>query len=78
METTAQQETGNVTGTPDKDYNVLWFTETCLKNALRLDTYIQDAERSGDQEVVDLFRQAQEASRRGAARGKELLASRLG
>lgn len=38
------QETGYVTGTKDKDYNVLWFTETCLKNALKLNTYIADAE----------------------------------
>jgi len=23
------QETGQVTGTRDKDYNVIWFTEQC-------------------------------------------------
>jgi hypothetical protein len=52
----AAVETGQVTGTQDKDYNLLWFTQQCLRNALRLETYVQAAERSGDGEVTDLFR----------------------
>ena len=28
-------ETGHVTGTKDKLYNLIWFTEACLSNALR-------------------------------------------
>ncbi|HEX2087433.1 MAG TPA: hypothetical protein VHF89_17250 [Solirubrobacteraceae bacterium] len=74
----AGDETGNVTGTKDKDYNLLWFTEQSLSNALRLETYIQDAERDGDDEVAQLFRRAQEHSRRGGEEGKRLLQSRLG
>jgi hypothetical protein len=70
-------ETGSVTGTKDKDYNLLWYTEACLSNALRLETYIQDAERDGDQEVADLFRKAQADSRKGAEQGKQLLARRM-
>ena len=70
-------ETGNVTGTKDKDYNLLWFTETCLSNALRLETYIQDAERDGDSELADLFRRAQSESRKGAEQGKTMLRSRI-
>jgi hypothetical protein len=70
-------ETGNVTGTKDKDYNLLWFTETCLSNALRLETYIQDAERDGDNELADLFRRAQADSRKGGEQGKQLLRSRI-
>jgi hypothetical protein len=70
-------ETGQVTGTQDKDYNLLWFTEQCLKNALRLETYINDAERSGDNEAADLFRKAQSDSRKGADLGKQLLRARL-
>ena len=76
MEATAQ-ETGHVTGTKDKDYNVIWITEQCLSNALRLETYIQDAERDGDSDLADFFRRAQEASRRGAEQGKEHLRKRL-
>jgi hypothetical protein len=70
-------ETGGVTGTKDKDYNVIWFTEACLSNALRLETYIQDAEREGDQELAEFFRRAQNESRKGAEQGKQLLASRI-
>ncbi len=70
-------ETGDVTGTKDKDYNLIWFTEQCLSNALRLETYVQDAERDGDSELADLFRKAQSDSRKGAERGKELLRSRM-
>jgi hypothetical protein len=70
-------ETGQVTGTKDKDYNILWFTENCLDNALRLEAYIQDAERDGDQELAEFFQRAQRESRKGAEQGKQLLARRL-
>ncbi|HEX6417072.1 MAG TPA: hypothetical protein VFZ77_01200 [Acidimicrobiales bacterium] len=70
-------ETGGVTGTKDKDYDIIWFTEACLSNALRLETYIDDAERAGDQEAADLFRKAQHESIKGAEQGKQLLAARL-
>jgi hypothetical protein len=71
-------ETGQVTGTKDKDYDIIWFTEACLSNALRLETYIQDAERDGDSELADFFRRAQAESRKGAEQGKQMLRSRLG
>jgi hypothetical protein len=70
-------ETGQVTGTQDKDYNLIWFTEQCLQNALRLETYISDAERAGDNELVEFFRRAQGESRKGAEQGKQLLARKL-
>ncbi|MDP9443514.1 MAG: hypothetical protein M3P83_03800 [Actinomycetota bacterium] len=75
---TSTSESGQITGTKDKDYNLIWFTEACLSNALRLETYIQDAERDGDSELVELFRKAQAESRKGAEQGKQLLTSRLG
>jgi hypothetical protein len=71
------QETGNVTGTKDKDYNLIWFTEQCLSNALRLEGYAQDAERDGDSELAEFFKRAQAESRKGGEQGKEKLASRL-
>ena len=73
----ATTETGQVTGTKDKTYNIIWFTEACLDNVLRLETYIQDAERDGDSELADLFRKAQTESRKGGEKGKDLLRSRL-
>jgi hypothetical protein len=74
----SDSETGQVTGTKDKDYDIIWFTEACLSNALRLETYIQDAERDGDAELADFFRRAQAESRKGAEQGKRLLRARLG
>jgi hypothetical protein len=70
-------ETGGITGTADKDYNIIWFTEACLSNALRLEIYAKDAERAGDNELADFFRKAQADSRKGAEQGKHLLAARL-
>ena len=74
---TTTQETGGVTGTLDKDYNLIWFTEACLSNALRLEVYIKDAERAGDSELVEFFRRAQAESKKGAEQAKKLLAARL-
>ena len=71
------EETGQVTGTKDKDYNVIWFVEQCLSNVLRLETYIEDAALAGDDELADFFRRAQHESRKGAEDGKRLLAKRL-
>jgi hypothetical protein len=71
------QEAGEVTGTKDKDYNIIWFVEQSLNNVLRLEEYAQDAERDGDDELAEFFRRAQGASRKGAEQGKELLRSRL-
>ena len=71
-------ETGQETGTKDKDYDIIWFTEACLSNVLRLETYIQDAERAGDDELATFFRKAQAESRKGGEEGKKLLRQRLG
>ncbi len=74
----AGQESGQVTGTQDKDYNIIWFTEQCLSNVLKMETFAQDAERAGDTELAEFFRRAGGESRKGAEKGKELLKSRLG
>ncbi len=71
-------ETGQITGTADKDYNLLWFTEQSLSNALRMEQYCHDAERAGDTELAEFFRRAQATSHKGAEQGKALLAQRLG
>ena len=71
------EETGQTTGTKDKNYNIIWFTEQCLSNVLRMEEYAADAERDGDPELADFFRRAQGESRKGAEKGKELLKSRL-
>ena len=72
------EEGGQATGTKDKDYNLIWFVEQSLSNALRLTTYIEDAERDGDSDLAEFFRRAQGASRKGGEQGKDLLKARLG
>ena len=74
---TSATESGRTTGTADKDYNLIWFTEQCLSNALRLETYVQDADRDGDSELAGFFRRAQAESRKGADQAKSMLAKRL-
>lgn len=71
------EETGHITGTKDKDYDIIWFVEQCLSNALRLEMYANDAQREGDHELAEFFRRAQHESRKGAEKGKELLHQRL-
>ncbi len=73
----AGEETGQITGTQDKDYNIIWFTEQCLSNVLKMETFAQDAERAGDTELAEFFRRAQGESRKGAEQGKAMLKSRL-
>ena len=73
----AVQEAGEITGTRDKDYDIIWFVEQCLSNVLRLETYIEDAERAGDSDLAAFFQRAQETSRKGAEQGKEMLRGRL-
>jgi hypothetical protein len=77
MEAKTQAETGEVTGTKDKDYNLIWFVEQCLSNVLRLEFYAQDAERDGDSDLAEFFRRAQAESQKGAEQGKARLKQRL-
>lgn len=76
-DTATPTEGGEVTGTKDRDYNVIWFAEACMSNALRLEGYIQDAERDGDSDLADFFRRAQTESKKGAEQAKDLLRQRL-
>ena len=73
----SDQETGQVTGTKDKNYNLIWFTEQRLSNALRLQQYAEDAERDGDSDLAEFFKRAQAASQKGGEQGKERLAKAL-
>ena len=70
-------ESGQKTGTKDKNYNIIWFTEQCLSNVLKMEEYSADAERDGDQELADFFKRAQAESQKGAESGKKLLQARL-
>jgi rubrerythrin len=73
----ATQEAGRLTGTKDREYDIIWFVEQCLDNVLKMETFAQDAEREGDSELAEFFKRAQAESRKGAEQGKELLRGRL-
>jgi rubrerythrin len=66
-----------VTGVRDEHYAVVSILYHALQGAETYQTYINDAERAGDQELVQFFREVQEEERRRAARAKELLRGRL-
>lgn len=71
-------DSDDVSGTEDKDYNVIWFVEACLSNVQRLETYIHDAQKAGNEELAEFFRKAQAESRKGADLGKQMLRTLLG
>jgi hypothetical protein len=64
-------------GTKDKNYDLITVTQLCLEHVWRLDQYVDDAERDGDDTLASLFRRMQEHSRRGAEECKALLGERL-
>lgn len=65
------------TGTKDENYDVISVLYHCLQGASEIGQYIQDAQKSGDQELVDFFRDYQETQRDLAERAKNLLGARL-
>jgi hypothetical protein len=71
----ATAETGQVTGTADKDYNLIWFAESSLSNGLRMESYVQDAERSGDDELAEFFRRPRVRAGRARSRCSQRLSS---
>ncbi|MFC4869126.1 MULTISPECIES: hypothetical protein [Streptomonospora] len=61
----------------DKNYNLVWAVQQSLDNVYRLQTYIEDAEREGDQEVASWLRRIQENNQKAGDQGKRMLAQRL-
>ncbi|MFC4564530.1 hypothetical protein ACFO4E_21955 [Nocardiopsis mangrovi] len=65
--------------TPVKNdhYNLTWALHQSLENVYRLETYIEDAERQGDEELARWFRRIQENNQKAGEQGQRLLAERL-
>ena len=51
-----ETETDDITGTKDKDFNIIWFTEQCLSNELSLEIYAKDAESECDSDLAEFLR----------------------
>ena len=73
MTTPAEQ----ATGTKDVHYNLVSVLYHALQGGETYHIYIQDAERTGDQELADYFREVQRENRDWAERAKALLGQRL-
>lgn len=61
----------------DKNYNLVWAVQQSLENVFRLQTYIEDAEREGDEEVAAWLRRIQENNQKAGDQGKRMLLQRL-
>ncbi len=64
------------TGTPNTIYNVASVLFHSLQAGASYDTYIEDAEREGDEELTEFFRRVSEEDRDRAAEARMLLAER--
>ena len=65
------------TGTRDETYNLVSVLYHALQGAQTAMQYVQDAEREGDPELVQFFRDAQAWQQHLAEQAKELLKQRL-
>src|ERR671913_18781 len=64
------------TGTPNTIYNLSSVLFHALQGGASHNTYIEDAEREGDEELTEFFRRVQEEDRDRAAEARLLLAAR--
>src|SRR4051812_36014849 len=71
-------ESQTETGTQNETYNLISILYHALEGAQTQAQYISDAEETGDEELVQFFRETQDQQRRCAERAKELLRARLG
>ena len=70
---TSDNSQGN-TGTRDITYDLISTAYHLLQGAETVALYIEDAEQSGNQELVNFFRETKDEYTRRADRAKQLLA----
>ena len=63
----------HITGTRDEHYNLIAVLYHALEGADTIESYILDAEATGDEQLASFFREAQDTHRHLAERAKELL-----
>jgi hypothetical protein len=64
------------TGTPDTIYDLSSVLFHALEGGASYDTYIEDAEREGDEELTEFFRRVREEDRDRASEARMLIAAR--
>lgn len=65
------------TGTPDPHYNLVSVLYHALEGGSTIDTYIQDAEGAGDDELAEFLGQVKQGYKRTADQAKQLLVARV-
>jgi hypothetical protein len=74
--TTGGERGERATGTPNTIYNLSSVLFHALKGGASYDTYIEDAEREGDQELANFFRRVRDEDSARADEAQVLLAER--
>src|SRR5215217_6207256 len=64
------------TGTPNTIYDLSSVLFHALEGGASYDTYVEDAQREGDQELTEFFRQVRDEDSNRADRAQQLLAER--
>lgn len=72
------QQEQSKTGTSNQFYNLVSIMYHALSGAQTYDTYIRDAEQSGDNDLAQFFREVQQEDQRRSMRAGQLLAQRAG
>lgn len=67
------QHVQSKTGTSNQMYNLVSIMYHSLKGAQVYDSYIRDAEQSGDRDLAQFFREVQQEDKRRSERAKQLL-----
>ena len=65
-----------LTGVSDSAYNLASVLYHAAQGGTQYAKYIEDAQREGDQELVEFFREVQQQDANRAQRARDLLASR--
>lgn len=66
------------TGIANEQYDLVSVMYHALQSATACETYMQDADHSGDQELTEFFRQVKAQSCQQAEQAQQLMAKRLG
>jgi len=65
------------TGTPDPNYNLVSVLYHALQGAQTVDRYVDDAEKAGDQDLAEFFRNVKQGYVRSSEQAKQLLVGRI-
>lgn len=70
-------EQGQQTGVKDKNYNLISALYHSSDNVLTVQSYVEDAQRDGDQEAASFFQEIVDNNQKAVQKAKQMLAQRL-